>query len=75
VTGSLLPLLVVVPLFGAAVGALAPGSISRLMLVLSPVLTTAGGVALLVTHGDTPVLAHNVGGFVPGSLSLWSPTR
>jgi len=65
-TGSLLPLLVVLPLLGASLGALVPGSVARVMLVLSPMLTTAGGVALLVTHGDTPVLAHNVGGFVPG---------
>lgn len=65
-TGSLLPLLVVVPLLGAALGALVPASVARALLVLSPVLTTAGGVGLLVTHGDTPVLAHDVGGFVPG---------
>ena len=74
-TGALLPLLVVVPLLGAALGALVPGGVARRMLVISPVLTTAGGVALLVTHGDTPVLASDVGGFVPGiAIPLVSDT-
>ena len=74
-TGSLLPLLVAVPLVGAALGVLVPGSLARVMLVLSPVLTTAGGVALLVVHGDTPVLADDIGGFVPGiAIPLVSDT-
>ena len=74
-TGTLLPLLVVVPLVGAALGTLVPGGIGRVMLVLSPALTTAGGVALLVTHQDTPVLAQNVGAFVPGvAIPLVSDT-
>jgi len=74
-TGSLLPLLVVVPLMGAALGAFVPGSLARVLLALSPVLTTAGGVALLVTHRDTPVLAQDVGGFVPGiAIPLVSDT-
>ena len=33
-TGSLLPLLVVVPLLGAALGALVPGAVARALLVL-----------------------------------------
>jgi multicomponent Na+:H+ antiporter subunit D len=74
-TGSFLPLLVVVPLLGAALGTLVPGSVARVMLVLSPVLTSAGGVALLVAHRDTPVLAADVGGFVPGiAIPLVSDT-
>lgn len=74
-TGSLLPLLVVVPLLGAALGALVPGAVARALLVLAPVVTTAGGAALLVEHAQTPVLAHNVGGFVPGiAIPLVSDT-
>ena len=74
-TGSLLPLLVVVPLLGAALGALVPGRLARVLLVLAPVATTAGGVALLVEHARTPVLAHGVGGFVPGiAIPLVSDT-
>jgi multicomponent Na+:H+ antiporter subunit D len=74
-TGSLLPLLVVVPLLGAALGTLVPGHVARVVLVLAPVLTTAGGVALLVTHLDTPVLADRIGGFVPGiAIPLVSDT-
>lgn len=74
-TGALLPLLVAVPLLGAALGTLVPGSVARVMLVLSPLLTTAGGVALLVTHRETPVLAHDVGGFAPGiAIALVSDT-
>ena len=38
-------------------------------------MTTAGGAALLVEHAQTPVLAHNVGGFVPGiAIPLVSDT-
>lgn len=74
-TGSLLPLLVVVPLVGAALSALAPSAVARALLVLSPLVTTAGGVALLIEHRDTPVLAHNVGAFVPGiAIPLVSDT-
>jgi multicomponent Na+:H+ antiporter subunit D len=74
-TGPLLPLLVVVPLLGAALGALVPAAVSRVMLLTSSVLTTAGGLALLVAHRDTPVLAENVGGFVPGiAIPLVSDT-
>ncbi len=74
-TGTFLPLLIVVPLVGAALGVLVPAAVARVLLVLSPVLTTAGGVALLVTHSDTPVLAHNVGAFVPGiAIPLVSDT-
>lgn len=65
-TGQLLPLLVAVPLIGAGLGALVPGALARVLLLLSAVLTTAGGVALLIAHRDTPVLVHHVGGFVPG---------
>ena len=74
-TGPLLPLLVAVPLVGAALGVLVPPAVARLLLVLSPVLTTAGGVALLVAHDETPVIAHNVGAFVPGiAIPLVSDT-
>lgn len=74
-TGQLLPLLVVVPLVAAALSALVPGAAARALLVVVPGLTTAGGVALLLTHRDTPVLAHGVGGFVPGiAIPLVSDT-
>ncbi|MDP3892785.1 monovalent cation/H+ antiporter subunit D family protein [Nocardioides sp.] len=65
-TAPMLPLLVVLPLVAAAIGALLPGRLARPLLVISPVLTTAGGISLLFVHGGTPVLAHHVGGFVPG---------
>jgi NADH:ubiquinone oxidoreductase subunit 4 (subunit M) len=63
---QLLPLLVAVPLLGAALGAMLPERISRMLMLILPALTTAGGAALLVTHRETPVLAHHVGGWVPG---------
>ncbi|WP_203336537.1 monovalent cation/H+ antiporter subunit D family protein [Nocardioides limicola] len=65
-TGPALPLLVVVPLLAAALGVMLPGRLSRMLLVVGPLLTTAGGAALVMAHSETPVIAHHVGGFVPG---------
>ncbi len=63
----LLPLLVAIPLMMAALTLLwrtVPAQ--RIVLFLSPVLSLASGVWLLVTHAQEPVISHAVGSFLPG---------
>lgn len=64
---ALLLLFVAVPLGAAAVLTLLRQPwLERLLLVAIPSASMAGGIALLVMHRTTPVIAHHVGGFVPG---------
>ena len=64
---ALLPLFAAVPLLAAGLLAIArQRALGRAVMLAVPAATTAGGIALLVVHVDQPVLAHHVGGFVPG---------
>ena len=64
---SLLPLFVAVPLVAAAVLIVVRNAIvQRVLLVAIPLAVSVAGFALLVWHTTTPVVAHQVGGFVPG---------
>lgn len=65
---ALLPLIAAVPLLLAGVTALVPGRLlHRLILLGTPLTTGLIGIWLLLQHlGGTPVLAAQVGGFVPG---------
>lgn len=74
-TDAVLPLFVAVPLTVAALAVVLPPRAARAVLVPTPLLVAAGGVALLVEHASAPVLAHQVGGFVPGiAIPLVSDT-
>ena len=63
-----LPLLVAVPVIGAALAALVPWRpLHRILLFLAPLGTGLAGIWLLREHlGGTPALAAQVGGFIPG---------
>lgn len=65
---ALLPLIAAVPLLLAGVTALIPGRwFHRALLLGTPLTTGLIGVWLLLEHrGGTPVLAAQVGGFIPG---------
>lgn len=63
---AVLPLLIALPLGMAALGVLLPGRLMRPAMVFTPLVTAAGGVVLLVEHASTPVIATQVGAFVPG---------
>lgn len=67
---AFLPLFVVIPLAAAAVAAIAALwrgiLLQRLLALVIPALSGLGGVALLLEHSVTPVLATQVGGFIPG---------
>lgn len=66
-TGTLLPLLVAVPLLAAAAGVVIRSlTLLRLMHVGVSLASMLAGVALLVEHAETPVISHHVGNFVPG---------
>jgi multicomponent Na+:H+ antiporter subunit D len=73
---ALLALFVVLPLMSAA--ALTMVSLRPVVVTLHlgvPALTAVGGVLLLREHAASPVLAHDVGGFVPGvAIPLVSDT-
>lgn len=66
--GALLPLIAALPLMLAGVTALVPGRVfHRIVLLGTPLATGLLGVWLLVEHlTGTPVLAAQVGGFIPG---------
>jgi multicomponent Na+:H+ antiporter subunit D len=73
---ALLALFVVVPLSASALMAFVNhrGAVTVLLLGV-PAVSTAGGVLLLVEHAGSPVVAHSVGGFVPGvAIPLVSDT-
>ncbi|WP_345741963.1 proton-conducting transporter membrane subunit [Serinicoccus marinus] len=66
-TAALLPLLAAIPIAAAAATVLWRNPVwQRAWLLGIPVLTGLAGLDLLGQHGDTPVLAENVGAFVPG---------
>lgn len=67
ITAALLPLLAAVPLTAAALTVLWRNPVwQRLWLLGIPVLTGLAALDLLLQHRTTPVLAENVGAFVPG---------
>ncbi|WP_337459782.1 monovalent cation/H+ antiporter subunit D family protein [Serinicoccus profundi] len=64
---ALLPLLAALPIAAAAATVLWRNAAwQRFWLLAIPVLTGAAGLDLLLQHRTTPVLAENVGAFVPG---------
>ncbi len=64
---ALLPLLVAVPLLLAALTLLWRAvAVQRSVLFLSPALSLAAGVWLLMTHTQEPAISHAVGSFLPG---------
>lgn len=64
---ALLPLFAAVPLLAAGLTVIWRNpAVERSLIVGLPLLTAAGGAALVLEHRHTPVLAHGVGGFVPG---------
>lgn len=64
---AFLPIFVAFPLLTAVIVVFFPHlPARRITYLLTPVITTAGGVALLVEHTHTPVLANQIGGFQPG---------
>ncbi len=65
--GPLLPLFVIVPLAAAALAVLLPqGATTRVLYLGVPAVGSGAGVALLVQHAGTPVIAHQVGDFDAG---------
>ncbi len=67
VSASMLPLFAAVPLLAAGLTVVVHHrGVNRGLLLAVPVLSTLGGLLLLLEHRSTPVLAHGVGGFVPG---------
>lgn len=73
---ALLPLLVVVPLVVAALGLGVPARVVLPAMVVTPLATAGVGAALLVEHATgAPVIATQVGAFVPGiAIPLVSDT-
>ncbi len=66
-TAAWLPLFAVVPLLAAGLTVvLRHRLLDRILLIGLPAMSGALGVVLLLEHRQTPVLAHHVGGFVPG---------
>ena len=66
-TAALLPLLAAIPIAAAALTVLWRNQIwQRAWLIGIPVLTGLAAVDLLAQHRETPVLAENVGAFLPG---------
>ena len=63
----LLPLLAAVPVMAAAIAAMMPWRIvGRLLALAVPAVTAVSGIGLLVHHHAEPVVAAQVGAFVPG---------
>ncbi|RBP64274.1 multisubunit sodium/proton antiporter MrpD subunit [Brevibacterium sanguinis] len=64
---AFLLLLIGIPLLASALSVLITSrTVDRVLLLAAPAIVGAGGVWLLVIHRDVPVIAHSVGGFVPG---------
>ncbi|HKJ12353.1 MAG TPA: monovalent cation/H+ antiporter subunit D family protein [Ornithinimicrobium sp.] len=67
---ALLSLFVVLPLTAAALLVVVRRpALDRGLMVGIPALVTAAAIYLLFEHRETPVLAHNIGGF-PGGVSI-----
>lgn len=65
--GSLLPLFVAVPLLFAGVSViLRRRMLDRVLIVAIPVLVLASAIALMIHHGETPVLASAIGSYEGG---------
>ncbi|WP_366942547.1 monovalent cation/H+ antiporter subunit D family protein [uncultured Serinicoccus sp.] len=66
-TSALLPFLAVLPIAASAATVLWRNAAwLRIWLLAIPVLTGLGALDLLLQHRETPVIAENVGAFVPG---------
>nr|WP_298888836.1 monovalent cation/H+ antiporter subunit D family protein [uncultured Serinicoccus sp.] len=66
-TAALLPFLAVLPIAASAATVLWRNPTwQRIWLLAIPVLTGLGALDLLLQHRETPVIAENVGAFVPG---------
>nr|WP_298748769.1 monovalent cation/H+ antiporter subunit D family protein [uncultured Serinicoccus sp.] len=66
-TSALLPFLAVLPIAASAATVLWRNATwQRIWLLAIPVLTGLGALDLLLQHRETPVIAENVGAFVPG---------
>ena len=66
-TALLLPLLAAGPVMAAAIAAMSPWRVvGRLLSLLVPAVTAAAGIGLLVRHHSEPVVATQVGAFIPG---------
>ncbi|KUG51846.1 cation:proton antiporter [Serinicoccus chungangensis] len=66
-TAALLPFLAVLPIAASAATVLWRNATwQRIWLLAIPVLTGLGALDLLLQHRETPVIAENVGAFVPG---------
>ncbi|WP_337590224.1 monovalent cation/H+ antiporter subunit D family protein [Serinicoccus sediminis] len=66
-TAALLPFLAVLPIAASAATVLWRNATwQRVWLLGIPVLTALAALDLLLQHRDTPVIAENVGAFVPG---------
>ena len=64
---DLLPLLMGGPLLLAGLLVMWPHKLlERLLLLLVPVVSMIAGIALLLQHRTEPVIAHQVGGYIPG---------
>lgn len=75
-SGLLLPLLAAIPVMAAALSAMSPWRIvGRVLALVVPTATAISGLGLLLAHRDEPVVATQVGGFIPGvSIPLVSDT-
>ena len=66
-TALLLPLLAAGPVMAAALAAMLPWRIvGRILALVVPAVTAASGIGLLAHHHTEPVVATQVGGFLPG---------
>ena len=66
-TGHLLPLFFAVPIVTAALATVMPWAVGRRILLYGTLgASVAGAATLAATHVTQPVLAAQVGGFVPG---------
>jgi multicomponent Na+:H+ antiporter subunit D len=66
-SSALLLLLIGVPLLASALSVLITSrTIDRLLLLAVPLFVGGSGIALLLIHRTTPVIAHSVGDYVPG---------
>lgn len=64
---ALLLLLIGVPLLASAISVLVLSrTIDRILLIGVPSFVGSSGIGLLVLHQSTPVIAHSVGGYIPG---------
>ncbi|MDN6604947.1 MAG: monovalent cation/H+ antiporter subunit D family protein, partial [Brevibacterium sp.] len=64
---AFLLLLIGVPLLSSALSVLITSrAVDRFLLLAAPIFVGVSGVLLLLVHERHPVIAHSVGGYVPG---------